>query len=60
MRIAILGASGRTGGTLVDQALERGHEVVALVRTPAKTTVTGPGPDRRRSGRRASPSGRRA
>ena len=36
MRIAILGASGRTGGTLVGQALERGHEVVALVRTPDK------------------------
>ncbi|MEU1802800.1 NAD(P)H-binding protein [Streptomyces sp. NPDC019937] len=42
MRIAILGASGRTGGTLLDQALERGHEVVALVRTPAKVTVPAP------------------
>lgn len=41
MRIAILGASGRTGGTLLGQALERGHEVVALVRTPAKVTVPG-------------------
>jgi uncharacterized protein len=39
MRIAILGASGRTGSTLVDQALERGHEVVALVRSPSKATV---------------------
>ncbi|MFJ6605133.1 NAD(P)-dependent oxidoreductase [Streptomyces lydicus] len=39
MRIAILGASGRTGGTLVDLALDRGHEVVALVRTPARATV---------------------
>ena len=39
MRIAVLGASGRTGGALVDKALERGHEVVALVRTPAKVTV---------------------
>ncbi|MEU9793660.1 NAD(P)H-binding protein [Streptomyces sparsogenes] len=39
MRIAILGASGRTGGTLLDQALERGHEVVALVRTPAKVAT---------------------
>ncbi|MFF7648683.1 NAD(P)-dependent oxidoreductase [Streptomyces sp. NPDC007983] len=44
MRIAILGASGRTGGTLVDQALERGHEVVALVRTPTKVTVPAPRP----------------
>jgi hypothetical protein len=42
MRIAILGASGRTGGTLVDQALERGHEVVALLRTPAKMAVPAP------------------
>ncbi|MFT9474423.1 NAD(P)H-binding protein [Streptomyces sp. 11-1-2] len=42
MRIAVLGASGRTGGTLVDQALERGHEVVALVRTPSKVTVSAP------------------
>ncbi|MCQ8195332.1 NAD(P)-dependent oxidoreductase [Streptomyces rugosispiralis] len=42
MRIAVLGASGRTGGTLVDQALERGHEVVALVRAPAKVTVPAP------------------
>ncbi|MFE9568253.1 NAD(P)-dependent oxidoreductase [Streptomyces sp. NPDC006692] len=42
MRIAILGASGRTGGTLVGQALERGHEVVALVRTPTKMDVGGP------------------
>ncbi|SEB30581.1 NAD(P)-dependent oxidoreductase [Streptomyces melanosporofaciens] len=42
MRIAVLGASGRTGGTLVDQALERGHEVVALARTSAKVTVPAP------------------
>lgn len=34
MRIAILGASGRVGGLLVDQAAERGHHVVALVRNP--------------------------
>nr|BFD88134.1 NAD(P)-dependent oxidoreductase [Streptomyces sp. Xyl84] len=39
MRIAILGASGRVGGLLTTQALERGHEVVALVRTPGRVTV---------------------
>ena len=39
MRIALLGASGRTGAVLVGQALDRGHEVVALVRTPAKITA---------------------
>ena len=32
MRITIFGASGRTGRPLVEQALERGHEVVAFVR----------------------------
>ncbi|MFJ2771390.1 NAD(P)-dependent oxidoreductase [Streptomyces sp. NPDC087300] len=40
MRIAILGASGRTGRTLVDQAVERGYEVVALVRTPTRAAVS--------------------
>lgn len=34
MRIAVLGATGRVGRVLVQQALERGHEVVALVRRP--------------------------
>ncbi len=34
MRIAILGASGRTGRELVAQALEAGHEVRVLVRKP--------------------------
>ena len=32
MRITVFGASGRTGRPLVEQALERGHEVVAFVR----------------------------
>lgn len=36
MKLAIFGATGRTGKPLVKQALEAGHEVVALVRTPAK------------------------
>lgn len=40
MRIAVLGASGRVGRLLVDQALERGHQVVALVRTPDRVTVS--------------------
>ncbi|TKX84333.1 NmrA family protein, partial [Halorubrum sp. SS5] len=35
MRIAVFGASGRTGRPLVEQALDRGHEVVAFVRDPA-------------------------
>ncbi len=32
MRIAVLGATGRTGALVVELALERGHEVVALTR----------------------------
>ncbi|RXZ47609.1 NAD-dependent epimerase/dehydratase family protein [Agromyces fucosus] len=35
MRIAVLGASGRTGGLIVDAARARGHEVVAVVRRAA-------------------------
>ncbi|HXF98576.1 MAG TPA: NAD(P)H-binding protein [Gaiellaceae bacterium] len=33
MRVAVLGASGRTGRELAAQALARGHEVVAFVRS---------------------------
>jgi putative NADH-flavin reductase len=36
MNIVILGASGRTGKLLVNQALARGHTVTAVVRNPAK------------------------
>lgn len=36
MRIAILGASGRTGAHVLKRALEAGHEVVAFARTPDK------------------------
>jgi uncharacterized protein len=36
MRIAVLGATGRTGMQLVVQALARGHSVVALCREPAR------------------------
>jgi uncharacterized protein YbjT (DUF2867 family) len=34
MRVVILGATGGTGRLLVEQAIERGHEVVAYVRRP--------------------------
>ena len=36
MNITIIGASGRTGKQLVEQALARGHQVTALVRSPEK------------------------
>jgi uncharacterized protein YbjT (DUF2867 family) len=39
MRIAVFGATGRTGVPLVEQALDRGHEVVAFVRTPERLPV---------------------
>jgi uncharacterized protein YbjT (DUF2867 family) len=36
MRIAMLGATGRTGRHALKTALERGHEVTVLVRDPGK------------------------
>ncbi len=36
MKIAVTGATGYIGGRLVPQLLEEGHEVVCLVRNPAK------------------------
>jgi putative NADH-flavin reductase len=34
MRIAVIGATGRTGREVVQQALERGHRVAAVARRP--------------------------
>lgn len=39
MKLAIFGATGRTGQHLVRQALEAGHEVTALARTPEKLNL---------------------
>jgi len=39
MKLTIFGASGRTGIHLVEQALAAGHDVVALIRDPAKLAV---------------------
>jgi putative NADH-flavin reductase len=36
MRLLILGATGGTGRQLIDQALARGHQVTAFVRSPEK------------------------
>jgi putative NADH-flavin reductase len=36
MRIAVFGATGRAGRHIVEQALARGHEVVAFTRSPEK------------------------
>jgi putative NADH-flavin reductase len=41
-RITVFGASGAVGLHAVKSALDRGHEVVAHVRTPAKVTIEHP------------------
>lgn len=40
MKVAIFGATGRTGRPLVEQALVAGHEVRALVRDPSKLPIS--------------------
>ena len=40
MRIVLLGATGKVGRLVLQRALEQGHEVTALVRSPAKITQT--------------------
>lgn len=41
-RILIIGATGGTGRQLVNQALERGYQVTALVRDPSKLRIVSP------------------
>ena len=41
MKVALLGATGRTGRQVVDELLRRGHDVVALVRDPALAGLPG-------------------
>jgi putative NADH-flavin reductase len=36
MKVALLGATGFVGSALLNEALDRGHEVTAIVRHPAK------------------------
>jgi putative NADH-flavin reductase len=42
MKIAIIGASGKIGAPIRDEALARGHQVTAIVRHPEKITVQNP------------------
>lgn len=42
MKLAIFGGTGKTGQHLIQQALDAGHEVTALARTPAKMTLQHP------------------
>ncbi|MCJ8746854.1 hypothetical protein PDJAM_G00146660 [Pangasius djambal] len=39
MKIAVLGATGQTGQQLVNQALQQGHIITAIVRNPSKLTI---------------------
>lgn len=39
MKVAIIGASGKVGSFIRDEALARGHQVTAIVRHPEKITV---------------------
>ena len=39
MRIGLLGVTGGVGGIFAELALDAGHDVVALARTPSKVTL---------------------
>lgn len=39
MKIVLFGATGNIGNVILDEALNRGHQVVAVVRDPAKLTT---------------------
>ncbi|MEU2778104.1 NAD(P)H-binding protein [Streptomyces sp. NPDC007162] len=43
MNLTVFGATGGIGREIVGQALASGHRVTAIVRDPARLTVTGPG-----------------
>ncbi|MEV4330377.1 NAD(P)H-binding protein [Streptomyces sp. NPDC049597] len=45
MRLTVFGATGGIGREIVRQALAAGHQVTAVVRDPARFTVTGDGLD---------------
>ena len=40
MKIGIIGASGKVGQLVLKEALDRGHQVTAIVRNASKITIT--------------------
>ena len=42
MKIAVIGATGKAGQKIVEEALQRGHDVTAIVRSAAKVTAAIP------------------
>lgn len=42
MKIAVVGASGQTGPYIIKEALARGHEVIAICRSPEKMPLSDP------------------
>jgi len=40
MKIALFGATGHIGGRILDEALRRGHDVIAIVRDPSRLATS--------------------
>ncbi|KAJ5559984.1 hypothetical protein N7513_002383 [Penicillium frequentans] len=40
MRILVIGGSGQTGRLVIDEALQRGHKITALIRDPSALPAT--------------------
>lgn len=43
MKVALYGATGKSGSRILKELVSRGHSVIALLRDPAKLAQTGPG-----------------
>ena len=41
MRVLVIGGSGQTGRLVIDEALQRGHKITALIRNPLCTSSQG-------------------
>lgn len=42
MKIAVVGASGQTGPCIIEEALGRGHDIIAICRSPEKMPISDP------------------